>query len=260
MSASASAGGVLFGLRNGSACPAGDRRDLEVERGRVGQRRQLLAEPLVQLALGPQARGRDRVLASCLLEQVAGALLGGREKQFIPNGPGRLPTLRSRPRAADGSVRRTGGGRPSAPAARAVGLLLRGAEGGATERAPPVPRVVHRSAARLRRVGLQAVLLLPSRSGRPLGRPPAGAAGPGAPLLVRDGCSRRVAHELKSISPTSVIGVTDRVKEKMKNSFSECQSRYVRHIVTENTAKNTHRARQSRAPPPGTVLDRRDHR
>jgi hypothetical protein len=84
----AGAGGVLFGLRDGSAGPAGDGRDLEVERGRVGQRRQLLAEPLVQLALGPQVFRGGRVLPSRLLKQVAGALLGGREKQFIPNGPG----------------------------------------------------------------------------------------------------------------------------------------------------------------------------
>ena len=84
----AGAGGVLLGLRDGRAGPAGDGRELQVERGRVGQRRQLLAEPLVQLALGPQVLRGGRVLASCLLKQVTGTLLGGRENQFIPNGPG----------------------------------------------------------------------------------------------------------------------------------------------------------------------------
>jgi hypothetical protein len=72
----AGAGGVLLGLRDGSARPAGDRGDLQVERGRVGQRRQLLTEPLVELALGPQAGDRRRMLPPRLLKQVAGAFLG----------------------------------------------------------------------------------------------------------------------------------------------------------------------------------------
>ena len=79
-----------------SACatearPAGDGGDLQVERGRVGQRRELLADALVQLALGPQARGGGRVLASCLLKQVAGAFLGGRKSSSSRTDPAASP-------------------------------------------------------------------------------------------------------------------------------------------------------------------------
>ena len=84
----ASAGGVLLGLRDGHASRLAISGDLEVKRSRVGQRGELLAKPLVQLALGPQVLCGGRVLASCLFKQVAGTFLGGREKQFIPNGPG----------------------------------------------------------------------------------------------------------------------------------------------------------------------------
>ncbi len=205
----AGAGGVLLGLRDGRAGPAGHGGDLEVKRGGISQRRQLLAEPLVQLMLGPQAFRGGRVLASCLLKQVTGTFLGGREKQFIPNGPGRLPAARSRSRVAGGNARRTRGVRPDAPGAvttgvlSAVGRMLRRAVGGAAQRRPAIARVVHRAAARLGRVGLEAVLLLPPGPGRPPRRPSAGAAGPDAALLGRDGLLRRIAHRRKSITPPS---------------------------------------------------------
>src|ERR1700733_14167616 len=97
--------------------------------------------------LGPQAFCGGRVLASGLLKQVAGTFLGGREKQFIPNGPGRLSTPCSRSPVAGGNVGRTGGVRTDARGAvatgilsavgrvlrRAVGRVLRRAVGGAAK-------------------------------------------------------------------------------------------------------------------------------
>src|ERR1700683_4515135 len=109
--------------------------------------------------LGPPGSRGGRVLASCLLKQVTGTFLGGREKQFIPNGPGRLPAPRSRSPVAGGSVRGTPDARSDAPGARTVGVrtaaggTLRRAVGGAAERCPAIAGVVHRTAARLGRVG-----------------------------------------------------------------------------------------------------------
>jgi hypothetical protein len=165
----ARASGLLRGLRDVTARPAGDRGDLQVERRGVGQHGELLAEALVELTLRPQPRDRGRVLPSRLLQEGTGTLLREGKRQGRGNGPGLLLA----PHLLLG-------------VAGVALIALIGLVAGTAERRPPVAGVVHRAAAVLRRIRPQAVLLLPPGPRRSSRRAAAPAAGPDAPLLLRD--------------------------------------------------------------------------